>query len=156
MEIVTTKNGTRGARGTKAMLWVMKHLRQRLINQHRKQGDKFRGMDVLYLTAIGAKSGEPRTTPLAYFRDGDGWLVIASAGGSVNNPAWYYNVAKHPDRVSIEIGGQRIPVTAEQLDGERRAEVWARVTAEAPSFLDYEAKTDRLIPVIRLTRTETA
>ncbi|QFU85885.1 nitroreductase family deazaflavin-dependent oxidoreductase [Amycolatopsis sp. YIM 10] len=153
MEIVTTRNGTRGARGTKAMMWVMKLMRRRLIDQHRKQGDTFRGMKVLYLTAIGAKSGEPRTTPLAYFPDGDGWLVIASAGGSARNPSWYYNVAKHPDRVSIEVGGEQIPVTAEQLEGERRAEVWTRVVAEAPGFAEYEAKTDRVIPVIRLTRT---
>ncbi|GAB2744319.1 nitroreductase/quinone reductase family protein [Amycolatopsis magusensis] len=153
MEIVPVKNGTRGTRGGKAMMWAMKVLRRRLINSHRKQGDKFRGMDVLYLTAIGAKSGEPRTTALAYFRDGDGWLVIASAGGSARNPAWYYNIAKHPDRVTIEVGGTKIPVVAEQLTGERRAEVWAKVAGEHTGFAGYQAKTDREIPVIRLTRS---
>ncbi|WP_407319726.1 nitroreductase/quinone reductase family protein [Isoptericola halotolerans] len=110
------------------------------------------GMNLLVLTAPGRTSGEPRSTPLAWFRDGDAWLVVASAGGDASNPGWYRNVAAHPDDVTIEIGGETIPVTATELQGEDRAVAWERITKSAKQFAGYERKTDRRIPVVRLTR----
>lgn len=120
---------------------------------HRRSGDKFQGMDLLYLTTVGAKSGQQRQSTLSWFGDGDdAWLIVASAGGSAHHPAWYHNIAAHPDQVWAEIGGQRIRVTPVQLDGEERASAWQRITARQPRYAGYESKTDRAIPVIRLVR----
>jgi len=120
---------------------------------HRRSGDKFQGMDLLYLTTVGAKSGQQRQSTVTRFADGDdAWLIVASAGGSTSNPAWYHNLAAHPDQVWIEFGGQRTKVTPEQLEGEDRARAWARITANQPRYTGYESKTDRGIPVIRLVR----
>jgi len=66
------------------------------------------------------------------------------------NPAWYYNIAAHPDEVQIEVDGRTIPVTAKQLHGPERDEAWQQITTAAPRFAQYELKTDRVMPVIRL------
>jgi len=85
------------------------------------------------------------------FADGDdAWLVVASAGGAAHHPAWYHNIAAHPDNVQIEVDGRRIHVTAEQLHGAERAEAWRQIAAASPRFAQYQDKTDRELPVIRL------
>jgi deazaflavin-dependent oxidoreductase (nitroreductase family) len=125
-----------------------------MMNRARKHNVQMAGMRMLALTTIGKKSGEPRSTPLAWFPGENGtWLIAASAGGAPRNPAWYYNIAANPDRVTIELGGEKIAVTAEQLHGEERARAWVEITRTASNFASYETKTDREIPVIRLTRT---
>ncbi len=75
---------------------------------------------------------------------------MASAGGAARNPAWYYNIAAHPDKVKVEIDGRTVPVTAEQLHGAEREQAWQQIIAAAPRFAGYQRKTDREIPVIRL------
>ena len=75
---------------------------------------------------------------------------MASAAGGPRNPAWYYNIAAHPDKVQIEMAGRKIAVTAEQLHGEEREEAWQQITAAVPRFAKYQQKTDRELPVIRL------
>ncbi|MBO0835469.1 MAG: nitroreductase family deazaflavin-dependent oxidoreductase [Actinobacteria bacterium] len=120
---------------------------------HRRSGDKFQGMDLLYLTTTGAKTGQKRQSTVARFADGDdAWIIVASAGGSAHHPAWYHNIAAHPDQVWIEFGGQQMRVTPEQLAGDERARAWQRIVARQPRYAGYERKTDRPIPVIRLTR----
>jgi deazaflavin-dependent oxidoreductase (nitroreductase family) len=110
-------------------------------------------MDLLYLTTVGAKTGQKRQSAVARFPDGeDAWLVVASAGGSAHHPAWYHNIAAHPDQVWIEFGGHQLRVTPEQLDGDARAQAWQRITQVQPRYAGYERKTDRAIPVIRLSR----
>jgi deazaflavin-dependent oxidoreductase (nitroreductase family) len=110
---------------------------------------------MLLLTTVGAKSGTERTLPLAYFPDGpDAWLIVASAGGDARHPAWYRNLAAHPDRVRIEVGGRRIAVRPRSLHGEERAEAWRRITEKAKNFATYQSSTDREIPVIRLTAAD--
>jgi deazaflavin-dependent oxidoreductase (nitroreductase family) len=116
----------------------------------RKTG-KFGEMSSLVLTTVGSKSGLERTTPLAYFPDEKGWLIVASFAGAAKNPSWYYNLAAHPDRVSIEFDGRRESVVAEQLHGTERDAAWKRITAASQRFADYQSKTDRELPVIRLT-----
>jgi deazaflavin-dependent oxidoreductase (nitroreductase family) len=124
------------------------------IRHHRRRGDTFQGSDVLYLTTVGAKSGKQRQHPLGYLTDGEGtWLIVASMGGAAHNPAWYHNIAAHPDQVSIEVQGDHHRVVPEQLEGPDRAEAWARLVARQPSYAEYQTKTDRLLPVLRLTRT---
>ena len=112
----------------------------------------FAGGKVLSLHTIGARTGEPRRTTVAYFKDGDrAWLVVASAAGTARNPSWLFNLARHPDDVEIEIGHERYRVTARTLEGAERAAAWERITREMPQFKDYETKTDRAIPVVRLS-----
>jgi deazaflavin-dependent oxidoreductase (nitroreductase family) len=122
---------------------------------HRRSGDKFMGMDLLYLTTVGARSGQKRQSTVSRFPDGDGaWLVVASAGGSAGHPAWYHNIAAHPDQVWIEFGGQQLRVTASQLEGEARAQAWQRITESQPRYAGYQQKTDRTIPIVRLSRAD--
>ncbi|TDV55944.1 nitroreductase/quinone reductase family protein [Actinophytocola oryzae] len=148
-----TPNGTRGARQPKAgrlMTW----LNNRNAKKIRRRGGKIMGFDALVLTTTGARSGAERTTPVGWFPadDDDSWLVVASAAGAAKNPAWYHNIAAHPDKVTIEMAGRRIPVTAEQLHGSERADAWHRITEAAPRFGQYGNKTDRELPIIKLTR----
>ena len=75
------------------------------------------GQPILLLHTCGARSGQPRTTPLLYTRHGDGFVVAASKAGTEHHPAWYHNIRAHPDEVDIEIAGQRIPVHAHLVEG---------------------------------------
>jgi deazaflavin-dependent oxidoreductase (nitroreductase family) len=123
-----------------------------MVRVHRLSGNRFAGMDLLYLTTVGARSGQTRTTPVARFDDGSGgWLVVASAGGAATHPAWYHNIAAHPEDVRAEVGGVRHPVRVEQLDGDARDAAWRKIVERAPRFGGYEQKTDRSMPVLRLT-----
>src|SRR6476646_4595787 len=103
-----TPNGTRGRHqpGTLGR-WGNKLTMGRI----RRKG-KLGSMNALVLTTIGRKSGAERHTPVGRFPGKDGsWLVVASAAGGANNPAWYYNLAAHPDRAWIEMEGRKIAVT---------------------------------------------
>ena len=142
--------GTRGTRTPPRLLGrVMMPL---MLRMHRRSGDRFSGMDLLYLTTIGARSGQSRVNAVARFDDGQGgWFVVASFGGAAEHPAWYHNVVAHPDQVSAEIGGVSHRVSVEQLAGEARSQAWTKIVASAPRFNDYREKTDRQLPVLRLT-----
>src|SRR4051794_4612580 len=97
-----------GTYGGRAMPSFMARLMVPLmIRLHRRGGDHFQDMDILYLGTTGAKSGKPRTTPVARIADGDSWLVCASAAGATHHPAWYHNIVAHPDQVYVEVGGVR-------------------------------------------------
>jgi deazaflavin-dependent oxidoreductase (nitroreductase family) len=147
-----TPGGTRGGRGAPSNV-LTRTLMRGMTSWHRRSGDKFQGMDLLYLTTVGAKTGQKRQSTVARFADGDdAWLVVASAGGAAHHPAWYHNIAAHPDQVWAEVGGQQMRVIPTQLDGEARAQAWQRITTSQPRYAGYEKKTDRNIPVIRLTR----
>ncbi|GAA0238623.1 nitroreductase/quinone reductase family protein [Cryptosporangium japonicum] len=149
--VFDTRNGTRGARQPRGrlLIWANRMMMRRI----RRGKGGMRGGQALVLKTVGAKSGAERESPLAWFPgEGDSWLICASAAGAAKNPAWYYNLAAHPDRVSIDVDGQTVPVTAEQLHGAERDAAWQSITASAPGFADYQVKTDRELPVIRLTR----
>jgi len=154
MTFQKTAGGTRGARGLKSNP-VTRTMMRVMTSWHRRSGDKFQGMDLLYLTTVGAKTGQKRQSTVARFPDGeDAWLVVASAGGSAHHPAWYHNIAAHPDQVWIEFGARELRVTPTQLEGDARAQAWQRITRAQPRYVGYEQKTDRAIPVIRLSRAE--
>ena len=109
------------------------------------------GFDALILTTIGRKSGIERKTPLGWFPGPSGsWLIVASAAGSAKNPAWYHNLAAHPDRVEIEVKGQKVEVIPEQLEGPERETAWSQIVAASPRFAKYQEQTDRRLPVIQL------
>ena len=151
MPIQRRPGGTRGAR-TPPPLLLARVLMPIMQWIHRRTGDRFRGSDLLYLTTIGAWSGERRVNPVARFDDGEGgWFVVASFGGAARHPGWYHNIAAHPEQVWDEVSGITYRIDAEQLDGTAHDDTWAQITARSPSFLDYADKTDRRIPVLRLT-----
>ncbi|MEV6030725.1 nitroreductase/quinone reductase family protein [Nonomuraea sp. NPDC052116] len=146
-----TPAGTRGARqpAGRAFRWLNELMARRL---RRKGGGTFMGFNALILTTVGRKSGLERTTPVGWFPGKDGSrLIVASAAGAVGNPAWYYNLAAHPDQVRIEVDGRTVPVVAEQLHGAEREQAWQQIVAAAPRFAQYQVKTDRELPIIRLT-----
>jgi deazaflavin-dependent oxidoreductase (nitroreductase family) len=117
-----------------------------------RSNGRFMGMDTLVLTTTGAKSGQRRETLLASFPDGDNaWLICAAFGGNAKNPAWYHNIAAHPDQVEIQVHGRKVKVTPSQLTGEERAAAWQRITTDVPRFNGYATNTDRELPIIRLT-----
>ena len=145
-----TPNGTRGGRQPRTG-WLLRLINKWVMNRARKSGKVMGRMDALVLTTVGRKSGAERSTPVGYFPDKNGgWLIVASAAGAPKNPAWYYNIAAHPDKVKIETAGRTISVTAEQLHGPERDAAWQQIITDAPRFAQYEQKTDRQLPVIRL------
>jgi deazaflavin-dependent oxidoreductase (nitroreductase family) len=110
------------------------------------------GIQTLLLETRGAKSGKTRNAILGYLEDGaDAWLVIASLGGAARQPGWMYNLAKEPQATVEFYGGRRIEVVARTLGGDDREAAWARIEREAPEYAKYLKKTDREIPVVRLT-----
>ena len=143
---------TKGTYGARVPVTLMKWMRPMLTRMHRRSGNTYQGMQVLYLHTVGAKSGKLRTTPVAYLPDGDSWLITASVGGAAHHPDWYHNIAAHPDNVAIDLGGHPIAVHPTQLQGAERDEAFTRIAAAMPNFGDYQSKTDRILPVIRLTR----
>ena len=84
--------------------------------------------------------------------DQGGWLVVAALAGAARHPSWFINLAKNPDSVWVEVGRDRYQVRPDLLRGEERAAAWERIVAAAPGFGAYQSKTDREIPVVRLTR----
>jgi deazaflavin-dependent oxidoreductase (nitroreductase family) len=151
MTFEKTPAGSRGTKMPSFAVPVMKFVNGLMIKQSRRSG-RAAGLDVLVLDTVGAKTGQTRQTLLGSFPDGDGaWLIVASAGGSAANPAWYHNIAAHPDQVRIEVKGQTIRVTPTQLAGPERDAAWQRIAAAQSRYAGYEQKTDRQIPIIRLT-----
>ena len=103
---------------------------------------------VLYTT--GRRSGESRKTPLSYTTDGDAYVVIASDGGSPRHPDWYLNLQQDP-RAEIDVGGRRHRVQATTVSGEERDRLWRRAVRSYAGYAGYQARTDREIPVVRLS-----
>ncbi len=118
---------------------------------HGKVGGNFEGAPLLLLHSVGAKSGETRVSPMMYLPDGERFLVFASKAGAPSNPDWYYNLTANPD-ATIEVGDETLDVRAEELPRPERDEKYAEQAALFPGFADYEKKTDRVIPVLALTR----
>ena len=128
-----------------------------LIAQYRKNRGvitegPFTGRDILLLTTTGAKSSQPRTHPLAYTRDGDRYLIIASKGGAPSHPAWYHNLRKHPD-VTVEVGPEKFRAKAiAHASGPERRRLFDQMASVLPGFKEYEEKTSRQIPAVLLER----
>jgi deazaflavin-dependent oxidoreductase (nitroreductase family) len=116
-----------------------------------EHGYHWRGTEILLLTTTGRTSGEPRTTPLIHRNDGGRWIVVASKGGTPENPSWYENLVA--DRqATIQVQAEEIPVIASDAAGEERTRLWALMTEVWPAYDDYAAKTSREIPVVIFTR----
>jgi deazaflavin-dependent oxidoreductase (nitroreductase family) len=111
----------------------------------------FVGAPILLLTTAGAKSGERRTMPLAFTRDGDKYVVIASKGGAPTNPAWFHNLVANPT-VTVEIPGEKFEARASVPDGAERDRLFDAQAALMPNFAEYQQNTTRRIPVVVLER----
>ena len=109
------------------------------------------GSTVLLLTTTGRKSGEPRTTPLIYARDGDDYVIVASKGGAPEHPAWYENLSKDPE-VELQVLDEVFPAHARVAKGDERDRLWAKANEVWPHYAEYQEKTDREIPVVVLER----
>ena len=135
--------------------WVQEHIRT-YVESNGQEGHIWRGVPTLLLTTIGRKSGELRRTALIYGRDGDDFVIVASKGGAPNNPLWFENLVANP-KVTLQVGAEIFSCTASTyaengMAGEHRQKIWDSLVVIWPDFANYQVKTDRRIPLVRLTR----
>jgi deazaflavin-dependent oxidoreductase (nitroreductase family) len=127
---------------------------KKIIDEFRANGGKvggwFEGKTLLLLHAKGAKSQQEHINPVAYVKDGDRWVVIASKGGAPTHPDWYYNVVANP-LVTIEVGKEKFQARATVTEEPERSRLYEKMVAMMPGFDEYRRKTTRVIPVITLT-----
>ncbi|HEY2488282.1 MAG TPA: nitroreductase family deazaflavin-dependent oxidoreductase [Streptosporangiaceae bacterium] len=128
-------------------------INRRVIEQFRAGGE-IEGMHrdrIVLLTTAGARTGHRRTTPMMFHRDGGRVLVVASNVGAPKHPDWYRNLVADP-RVIVEVGDETYPAVATTLEGAERARAWSMLKESYPFFARHEASTERIIPVVALTR----
>jgi deazaflavin-dependent oxidoreductase (nitroreductase family) len=149
--------GTRGAWVPVVLMRIFRPLMEGQVSRYRKTTGPTQpvmmGFPTVLLTTVGAKTGREHTHVLGGFADGDdAWLVVASNSGAAVHPHWFVNLAKSPDRVWLEVGNQKIKVRVALLKGAEREAALAKVAAIASRYAGYQKKTDREIPIVRLTR----
>lgn len=110
------------------------------------------GIPVIIVTMRGNKSGHVRKIALMRVEHEGEYALVASLGGAPKNPVWYYNLAADPENVTIQDGPEPFPVTVREIAGDERAEWWTRAVAAFPNYADYQAKTERQIPVFIATK----
>ncbi|MFZ3554946.1 nitroreductase family deazaflavin-dependent oxidoreductase [Streptomyces sp. BH055] len=117
------------------------------------KGTTMQGAPCLLLDYEGRKSGQWRRTVLIYGRDGDDYLIVASKGGADEHPLWYLNLQANPE-VRLRVETERFTARAETLSAQDKARVWDSLVELFPPYADYQKKTSRDIPVVRLVRTD--
>lgn len=133
------------------MLYGKEHV-DRYVATDGEEGYEWRnGVQILILTTTGRKSGEERSNALIFGRHGDDYLVVGSKGGSPAPPAWYLNLAAHPE-VHVQVKGDRFAAHARTASAEEKPELWKTMTAIWPDYNGYQQRTEREIPVVVLTR----
>ena len=126
---------------SRANVWLFQKTSGRL-------GSKFlEGTDVCLLTTTGRRSGEPRTVPLLYLRDGEEIILVASRGGDFKHPLWYLNLQATPE-ARVQIGAEVHECVARTASAQEKAEVWPRLVAFYSGFQDYQDIAERDIPVV--------
>jgi len=129
--------------------WVADHVR-RYVETGGEQGHEWKpGVPTLVLTTTGRKSGLPRRTGLIYGQDGDNYVVVASQGGADEHPLWYRNLLAEP-AVTVQVKSETFGARARTADAAEKARLWPVMAKIWPAYDDYQAKTDRDIPVIVL------
>jgi deazaflavin-dependent oxidoreductase (nitroreductase family) len=116
-----------------------------------KVGGQFEGANMVLMTTTGAKSGTERVNPVVYFPLDDRLVVVASNGGADRHPAWYHNLKANPV-LTVEVGTDKYEATATEITGTERDEIFARIVEAMPGFGEYQAGTERVIPLFELTR----
>lgn len=117
------------------------------------EANSLRGMPIVVVTSIGAKSGKVRKTPLMRVEHDGEYAAVASLGGAPKNPVWYYNLKANP-RVELQDQTTRKDYIAREVFGEERELWWERSVAAYPDYADYQTKTDRVIPIFVLTEAK--
>jgi len=112
-------------------------------------GGRFKDMTLLLLHTRGAKTGRLHINPLATIQVGETQVIAASNGGADRHPDWYYNLIAKPE-VIIELGSNKYLAQAEITSEPERTELFEKIKTEYPGFADYESRTNRVIPVIKL------
>ena len=120
------------------------------VESNGQQGHDWGKGHALLLITRGRKSGLLRRTPVAYTKDGENYVIIASNGGKDHHPHWYLNMLENPE-VEVQAGSEKFAATAHVAEGKEKARLWAQMTAIMPGFKDYQAGTERQIPVVVLT-----
>jgi deazaflavin-dependent oxidoreductase (nitroreductase family) len=132
---------------------TLKAFNDSIVNEFRANdgtvGGPFEGNELLLLTTTGAKSGQPRLSPLSCKRIDGKLLIIAGNGGADVNPSWVYNLRANPS-ARVEVGTESIDVTARELPPAERAEIMPKLTAAVSAFAEFQAKTNRVIPIFEL------
>ena len=113
-------------------------------------GGRIDGMPCLLLRTVGRRSGRPHTVCLSYLPDGDSMVVVGSFGGADRHPAWYHNLRANP-QVIVQEGERVFAATAETITGAEREAVWQARIEGAPRYVHYQQRTDREIPLVRIS-----
>ncbi len=116
-----------------------------------KRAARMKDHDIVLLTTKGRKTGADRTVPVVSFVDGTDRVVIASKGGALEHPAWFRNLEANPD-VMVQVGPEKYRAKAKITESSERDRLYKKAVSEMPQFGQYEKKTDRTIPVVRLVR----
>jgi deazaflavin-dependent oxidoreductase (nitroreductase family) len=124
---------------------------RRYIASGGQDGHIWEGVTTLLLTTTGRRSGESRTTPLIYGRDGDRYLVVASRGGAPKHPSWYENLVARP-LVQVQVMADRFQARARTATAVEKPALWKKMTAIWPPYDEYQARTTREIPLVILER----
>jgi deazaflavin-dependent oxidoreductase (nitroreductase family) len=106
------------------------------------------GLPIVIFTTMGNKTGKIRKTPVMRVEHEGSYALVASKGGMPTHPVWYYNLKAHPDEVLLQDGPDPVPVVVREIDGAERDEWWERAVAAYPPYAEYQAATDRRIPVL--------
>lgn len=131
--------------------WNAKIIEEFRANEGRV-GGPFEGAQMIIIHTVGAKSGAARETPLVYFpQEDEAMVIVASAAGAPKHPAWFHNLKANPV-IDVEVGTETFAVEASEITGDDRDAQWASIVAANPGFGGYQEKTDRVIPLVRLTR----
>lgn len=124
----------------RALNFVVRRLRLR----------RFRGGDLLFLTTIGRKSGQPRTTPLLYLEESSRWVVVASNGGADWEPGWWLNL-RAGSTATVELDGRTTPVSGTEITGSERERMWQLLNERVFNYESYQSKVRRQLAIVALT-----
>ena len=128
--------------------WVAEHVR-RYVASDGMSGHEWSGVNTLLLTTRGRRTGQLRRTALIYGRDGDGYVVVGSKGGSHKHPMWYLNLRDHPE-VHLQVGAEKFVAKARTAVGKERSRLWGLMAVIWPEYEQYQKRTSREIPVVVL------
>ncbi len=146
----STEAPSAAGKGAPPPRWLLKAFTKMNVFVYKLSGGRLMntlaGLPIVLVKMKGAKSGKMKTIPLMYVPHDKGVILVASQGGAPKHPVWFYNLIKNP-QVEITHGGQTKPLTARRVSDEEKAELWPTCVKYYPPYEEYQARTDRNIPV---------
>jgi deazaflavin-dependent oxidoreductase (nitroreductase family) len=131
--------------------WVADHIK-RYVASDGEDGHDWNGTQILLITTTGRKSGNLRRSALIYGCDGDDFVIVASRGGDPNHPLWFLNLVEDKN-VTVQVKADVFPAIATTIDNEEDyARLWNVMLKHWPAYAEYQEKTSRKIPLVRLRR----